>query len=154
MATSFPNAAPPSTLLALVVTLGACGWNLGMPPSARWSVDHVDAPVAEPGIDDALLRALRRGGVAAEGGFSVSVRVTEATWSPSGAYDGATAWRATLAVDVAAAGQHTRLRVSRLVAPSTSAGDAADARATAFASMANTLAPDIAAWLDTVNASP
>lgn len=64
------------------------------------------------------------------------------------------AWRATLAVEVSAAGQTTRLEAARLVAPSASSGDAADARAAAFASLATGLAPDVAAWLDTVSALP
>ncbi len=141
-------------MLALAATLGACGWHLGSPPRARWSLDHVEAPAAEPVVNDALLRALRHAGVGNEGGAPITVRVAQADWRPGGAVDGGVAWKATLAVEVVASGQTTRLQASRLVAPAVSSGEAADARAAAFASLAAALAPDVAAWLDTVSASP
>ena len=154
MPTSFPTATRLSTMLALAATLGACGLHLGSPPTARWSLDHVVSPVAEPVVNDALLRALRHAGVRHRGGAPITVRVAQADWRPSGAFDGGVAWKATLAVEVVAAGQTTRLQASRLVAPAASSGDAADARAAAFASLAATLAADVAAWLDTVSALP
>ncbi len=141
-------------MLVFAATLGACGWHLGSPPAARWSLDHLAAPVAEPVVSDALLRALRHAGVGEQGGAPITVRVTQADWRPSGALDGGTGWKATLAVEVVAAGQTTHLHASRRVAPAATSGEAAEARAAAFASLATTLAPDVAAWLDTVSASP
>lgn len=141
-------------MLVFAATLGACGWHLGSPPAVRWSLDHLAAPVAEPVVSDALLRALRHAGLGEQGGAPITVRVAQADWRPSGAFDGGTAWRATLTVEVVAAGQTTRLHASRLVAPATSSGEAAEARAAAFASLSTTLAPDVVAWLDTVSASP
>ncbi len=143
-----------STSACMLLTT-ACAWHLGEPPTPSWRLAVV-APVAEPGVDDALRAALARAmpsspttGEAPQ----AQVRIVTASWEPSplasDVAGGSLTWRAVLVVEVQVPEQGpplATLRAERAVA-ARDAGGAVDARAAAFAALAAELAPAIAACL-------
>jgi hypothetical protein len=127
--------------IALVAAAG-CSVHLGtLPPGTGWHAVAVEAPVVEPGVDEALRRSLERALVArsALGDAALPVRVIRADWTPSGRSGTTVLYTATLEAWVGAGGGFSVVASVERSSP----GDAAaarSARARAFADLADEVA--------------
>jgi hypothetical protein len=127
--------------------LVACALHAGvMPAGGGWRLDDVVAPVAEPGIDDAVraavLDALAARGALDAGGTPLVVTVVAADWRPTRRSGDVLLWEAVLTVRFEAAGRAVTRTRTRVV---TDVADAAGARAVreeAFAILARQVADE------------
>lgn len=140
---------------AVVALLGGC--HLGVPPRAGVepvAVGEVRVPAAEPGLADALRSAvsasLARRGLVGEGD-ALELTVLEASDDFVAVSGDRRVLRATLVVDARLLGARPRSVVLRAERSYDAGGDdgrtVADRRAATFASLADQLARDLAAWL-------
>ncbi|MBN1334432.1 MAG: hypothetical protein JXB39_00570 [Deltaproteobacteria bacterium] len=148
---SGPAAAARVLALAVASVAYGCAWHAGTPPHGPGLlVGEVTAPVAEPGVADALRQSLgtairRRGAVGPE---VLKARVEEASFVPAAGGIGAVgAWTATLRVRFERIGAHPReLVLARaLLVPAPDPGSSAGlppARAAAFVALAGDLAEE------------
>lgn len=137
--------------MLLLSTLLAC-LHLGVrPPAAVFGGVEVYAPVAEPGVDEALrsalLRALAARQATAASGATVEVRITEAALTPAvrgdpAAPGGGLWYLARLRADVDAGGRARSFEVRDWVPETGAVPD----RAAVFDALAGRLAAEAAAW--------
>lgn len=148
-------------LVPLLLTSGACRYRLGHPPvSIGLSVGDVQAPVAEPGVADALAAALgaaiRRAG--AQGQQPILARVERASYRPSSSRAGQVqAWEAVLAVTFVLTGpqpQELRLERSTMVATPPGAIRPGQLRGAALEQLAEILAEEAVSSFLYAPASP
>lgn len=137
--------------MLLLSTLVAC-LHLGVrPPSASFSAVDVRAPVAEPGVDEALrgalLRALAARGATGRDGAALGVAITEAALVPSVRGDPAAAggglWYEARLVARVTVGTRSRSFEVRDWVPETGA---VPDRAAVFDRLCERLGQAIAAW--------
>ena len=139
----------------MILALGGCGYHWGHPPvaSGGFSVAPVRAPVAEPGVADALRSALVDA-LAARGALgnvhTVETRIVSLTETPVATDELGRVHRVAMTVElrVTDTGQHTVLHGERAyeVAPEDPI-EGASARAVAAAVLARDLANDGVEWL-------
>lgn len=135
-----------STLLVLFV---GCVLHLGTVPSPGFAVVEVSAPVAEPGVDEAVRREVGHalGGQAAVGATPLRLTVERADWRPGRRTGDVVLYEATLAVRFRTEVAERLVTESTVVADPGSAAAAVPARAAAFAELAKRVAADGVAWL-------
>ncbi len=135
--------------LPLVALTCACRYQLGHPPaSIGLSVGEIQAPVAEPGVADALAAALgaaiRRAG--AQGAQPILARIDRASYQPASSREGQVmTWEVALAVTFTLTGPQPRelsLERSTLVATPPGAIQPSQLRSPALAQLAGILAEE------------
>ena len=126
-----------------------CTLHLGTVPSAGFSVAEVAAPVAEPGVGDAVRAAV--GQALAErratGAEPLTLTVERADWRPGRRSGAVVIYAATLTVRFAAAGRERRVTASTEVPDPGTAAAAVGVRAAAFAELARRAADEGVTWL-------
>lgn len=135
-----------STLLLL---LASCSLHLGTVPTPGFVLTEIVAPVAEPGVDDAVRGAVDRALSArnADGDTAVSIRVERADWRPGRRVGEVVTYDATLALRFRT-GERERSVVVTSPFPDPGTAAAGDlARAAAFVQLAERAAEQGVAWL-------
>jgi hypothetical protein len=138
--------APSSPRVLLLSTLIAC-FHLGLRPSdALFGEVNVSAPVAEPGIDEALRGALLRSLAARDAvgdGPTLEIVVVEAALTPTVRSDAGGLWYvARLQARASVSGHERMFSVQDWVAETGSVPD----RAHVFVGLAEALSAQVAAW--------
>ncbi len=126
-----------------------CTVHLGLPPSRGYAVVRVDAPVAEPDVDTRV-RAAIEGALAARGASgseALSVVVERASWSPARREGDVVVYTAELRLRLASGGRSRVAVASSQVPGPADAALARQARAAAFAALAERAAADGVTWL-------
>ena len=136
----------------LSTLLLACALHVGtIPVSHRWRLEAVDAPVAEPGVDEqvrsAVLDALAARRALGEDGVPLRVTVVEASCSPARRSGDVLLYEARLAVIFSGEGHDSTRRQWRTFVDPGTAGEGRAAREAAFADLARRVAEDGVSWL-------
>lgn len=129
--------------------LAGCTLHFGTPPSPGYAVVRVDAPVAEPDVD-VRVRAAVEAALAARGASGtvpISLQVERASWSPSRREGDVVVYLAELRVRLVAGSRSRASSVSAQVPAPADAALARQARAEAFAGLAERAAVDGVTWL-------
>lgn len=131
-------------LLACVVHVGIA------PPAHTWSLPSVEAPVAEPGVGDAVREALLARLAARRaldpGADALHVQVVTADWLPSRRSGDTLLYDARLVVR-AQAGPRTREAWAQASIPDPGSAATPELRARVFADLADQVADELAAWV-------
>lgn len=136
----------------VILLLTACAVHLGVAPAVhRWSLSEVRAPVAEPGVGDAVRRALLAD-LAARGaldpaGPGLDVEVRTADWTPSRRAGAVLLYDARLVVRVGAGEGSREAWAQRSVPDPGVAAAVPELRARVFGELADQVAQELAAWV-------
>lgn len=126
-----------------------CVLHLGTVPTPGFAVAEVSAPVAEPGVDEAVRGAVGQALASrrASGAEPLTLIVERADWAPGRRSGEVVIYEATLAVRFRAQGRERLVVAGTVAADPGSAAAAVELRESTFAALAERAAEEGVTWL-------